>query len=362
MVLEKYGHGADLESATEVYGQPENGWLDFSVNCNPFAPVPGLYAHLEQQLRHQIERYPDPAYRKFRACIAEVYNVDMKEIVVGNGASELLALAVSAYAPLSIGVTAPSFSLYGRISAQHNAVLREYETAAYDNFVLDVATLHTMMEENECIILCHPNNPNGALLSDEVIAYLKNEIPKYNGLVVIDEAFLDFVIDAKSFIQFAVTQKNIVVVTSLTKIYSIPGLRAGFLVATSETAEKIRAKTSDWNVNGLSEAASMWCLQQHIWKEKTVHAIQKEREWLQTELEKIGIKIYKSETNYLLLSLKIMAKEMQNALAKDGILIRNCSMYRGLNDFHVRVCVSTRENNLKLIEKMQQVLERNCEK
>ena len=201
----------------------------------------------------------------------------------------------------------------------------------------------------------NPNNPTGNLLIKDKIILKKLS----SEMLVIDEAFMDFLPDQMRFtlIGEAVKSKKICVLRTFTKYYAIPGLRLGYLIAHKQVVKKLNSFQVPWSVNTLAQSVAEKLLKDNAFKGKTDHVIKKERKFLVDKLSEIsGVECYPSKTNFLLMKIKnsyMKSNMLQEKLFKKGILIRDCSNFRGLGKKFIRIAVRKRVENKKLIDEIK---------
>ncbi|MCG2711155.1 MAG: aminotransferase class I/II-fold pyridoxal phosphate-dependent enzyme, partial [Candidatus Omnitrophica bacterium] len=204
----------------------------------------------------------------------------------------------------------------------------------------------------------NPNNPTANLIFNEKAGVEK--IPAK--MIVADEAFMDFLPQEKSLslIKKAVKNKRIIVLRTFTKFYSMPGLRLGFMAAHKDIIARVRKIQVPWTCNMLAQIAAVDLLKQRDYMEKTRSLIGKERVWLAAELAKIkSFKIFPSCVNFLLVRIKDKRRNalgLKKLLFEKGIIIRNCSNFRGLDSSFFRVAVRLRQENRILIKMLQEIL------
>ncbi len=210
------------------------------------------------------------------------------------------------------------------------------------------------------IFLCNPNNPTGVVISKEEILELLDYCKMTKTIVAIDEAFIDFVQNGEdlSLVQETGSNKNLLVLRSLTKFYAIPGLRLGYLAGHKNLIKKLHLFQNPWNVNTFAQIVIKEILEDKYYFKKTQEFILNEKVYLFNNISKIdGIKTYYPNANFLLCKLentKIKnVGELDERLKEEGILIRGCENFRGLNDKYFRVAVKKRSENNKLINALK---------
>lgn len=342
-------HGGDIYQAERKH---KKGIIDFSANINPL----GLTSQVKKAILNNLDRvlhYPDPEAWVITQKIAQHWGIGRENILIGNGSVELIYLITFTYRPKLILIPAPTFSEYERAGRTVGSQLRFLELDEEHEFKPDL----TEIGEADLLFLCNPNNPTGNLV-------LKNqEINNLPGrLLVVDEAFMDFLPDEErhTLIRRAQKDKKIIVLRTFTKFYALPGLRIGYLVAHKETVERLKRYQAPWSVNSLAQLAGEYLLDDREYHRRTLQLIDKERFYLFNKISKIkGLRPYPSVTNFLLIKIenfKLTSGSLAKELLKKGILIRDCSNFRNLNNKHIRIAVRSRKENKKLIGILTDVL------
>lgn len=353
MKLERFGHGGDLWTADEVYGRPVEGWLDYSSNMNPWGP-PDIVEHLMKEHWRDITRYPDPAVRRLRSKLAEVYRIPMESILVGNGAAELIDLVIRVLKPEETVLVRPSFSEYEEAVHKAGGRMKDVTLSADQQFELrDVREL-----SSGTFFLGHPNNPTGRLIPNSVLKELKESGTR----MILDEAFMDFLPDESefSFIKHAAESKQIQVIRSMTKFYAIPGIRLGFLVAHPEIISQLAAIQTQWSVNFLAQMIGEAVLDEHEYARNTRAWLLEERTWLMNRLIMLGLTVFPSDVNFLLAALPqnsgFNVPSLQKAMAQRGIMIRDASLFQGLDQSYFRLAIRHRKDNERLVKELRECL------
>lgn len=359
-MLEKYGHGGDLDTASEYYGAPSGEWLDFSSNMNPLGPPEAVETVFRDHWR-EIVRYPDPAARLLRRKLSVKYDIPEACFVIGNGAAELIDAAVRTLAPQlrRTLLPVPSFSEYGQALRKAGVAIKETRLTRSNNFAADAEAWAREAADCDSLFVGHPNNPTGRLLSAEAQAFIASS----GKMALIDEAFLDFAADEAnlSFMRAAAEDERFVVFRSMTKFYAIPGIRLGFLVAHPRLAERVRESLPPWSVNFLAQRIGEAVMDDTLFAARTREWLDEERPWLTERLGAAGFDVVAGDVNFILASLPagsgFDARELQRRLAEMGILIRDASTFSGLDSSFFRVAVKLRPDNERLVAALVRALE-----
>lgn len=359
-MLEVYGHGGDVESASQRYGLEPGQFTDFSANINPLGPPPGMLEALRAALP-EIIRYPDPGHRALLSLLAERHGIQQEAVCIGNGAAEIMALIILALEPNKVGVVQPCFSEYETLSRQFGAEVHAVYGTAERDYSAEPEQIVQLIASSDLVFLGQPNNPNGVQYDVELLRQFAEAAEQHKTYLVLDEAFIDFIPAERrqSLLPKLERYPHVILVRSMTKFYAIPGLRLGYGIAHPHMAAAMRSKQVTWSVNILALRAGEISLQAgEEYEAATIAMIAAEREYLRAELARLGCEVTPGEANYLLLKLPEpwMAGSMQEALGRRGVLVRSCAMYPGLEGSHIRVAVKDRAANAILIREMERVI------
>lgn len=362
-MLERYGHGGDLVTASDLFGITADQFVDFSSNMNPFGP-PEVVRHVLETRWRELDRYPDPAVRGLRSKLAQRHGIGPDHILCGNGAAELIDLAIRALRPnQGVGLAVPCFGEYSEAAHKYGGRVVKVPMLEEDSFrlsverVLEAASGH---DRPGIWMLGSPNNPTGVTLDRNLVLQLLDT----GAFVVIDEAFLDFMPNEESvsLVQEATKRHNLLVIRSMTKFYAIPGVRLGYAVGSEETIAQMRGQQTPWSVSSLAQWIGEAVLDEEAYALRTQSWLAEERVWLTNALGELGCKVFDSVTNYLLFKLPdecaIEAAHLQQLMGQRGVLIRDASHFEGLNGRFVRVAVKLREQNERLIQALSECLQR----
>lgn len=309
--------------------------IDFSVNVNPL----GIPKSVENALHECIamcKSYPDIKAEKLRESVAGMLGISSAYLVFGNGASELFMTVVHALRPKRTVIPVPSFYGY------------EYAARASQGEIIFSIDYKELSEETDLLFLANPNNPTGTLLCKSELIELLDYCKKRDIYVVLDECFIEFGGIDDSLIDEIENYGNLIIVRAFTKIFAIPGVRLGYLISSNlEMLEKIQMHLPEWNLSWFAQMAGVACTKEVKFVKKTVEIVTSEREFLTAGLKKQGFQVFESKTNFILFYTE---KELYNQLLNQGILIRDCSNFRGLAKGYYRVAVKSREENERLLK------------
>lgn len=348
--------------------------LDFSSNINPY----GVPESLKQKIIENIgilEKYPDPDYVELRKKLAQLNMVDISNITVGNGATESIFLFIKVLKPKKVLIVSPTFGEYERAvracenSENQKTGIEYFELEEKDEFRLNIKKLKKELEKKyDLVIICNPNNPTGKFLRLAETEEILRECNKYNTKLFIDEAFIEFLEDGlkESVVNSRENKKNLFVTRAFTKFFAIPGLRLGYGIYFDKNLEKkIAEKKEPWSVNNIAEMAGITVLDDTEYIEKTLNWITKEKKYMYEKLSEIsGIKPYKTEVNFICVKIKdklifkgLNVKKLREKMMEEGILIRDASNFRFLDERFFRLAIKDRKSDDRVIEVLRKVLE-----
>lgn len=355
-------HGGNLAWAAAVAGCPPDAILDFSASINPLGPADSTLAAIKSELGN-IKHYPDPNYGELKQALARFHKLPSEWIMPGNGSAELLTWAGRELAQVAATIlVTPTFGDYYRALGAFNANVLEFPMSLINSIIneikIDLSLIvdNCFMTKDKGLLLNNPHNPTGKLLTrDAILPYLKDF-----ALVVVDEAFMDFVPpnQEQSLIDVVQEYPNLVILRSLTKFYSLPGLRLGYAIANPERLQKWQSWRDPWAVNSLAAAAAIAAVEDEQFQQQTWEWLPKARNDLFKGLADIsGLQPFKGAANFLLVESKHSASDLQQKLLQHHqILIRDCLSFPELGDSYFRVAVRLEEENQLLVEAVEEVM------
>ena len=337
--MQRFKHGGD------IYEQP-GITLDFSINVNPL----GMPAAVKEAVIQDIEsysRYPDPHCRDLRKALAEYHRIKTDQILCGNGAADCIFRICAAKKPKEVLVLAPTFSEYERPVQLFGGRIREYKLASKNDFDVPVDFLEALTEDLDMVFICNPNNPTGRLVPKEFMEQIAKRCQTNNITLVIDECFLPLS-SGSTMIDKLEEFPNLLILRAFTKLYAMAGLRLGYLLADAKEIQEIEAFGAEWSVSIPAQTAGLKALSlEPEWSDKTRDLILTERDWVTAKLRELGAEVLPSETNFILLRHELALYE---ELKEQGILVRNCANFTGLDQNFIRIGLKTRTENEKLIQ------------
>ena len=324
--------------------------LDFSSNINPYGP-PVFALDAAKEALGAVKRYPDTKQVSIRSAFAAWLGISPELLVFGNGASELIAAAFFALKPRRILIASPTFAEYETCAVRLGIEVARFETHEEDDFVFPMKRIETMLSPGDLIVACQPNNPTGRPWSADELRTLVNLCETRGGWLMTDECFISLTEPAASSCLEMTPGGRVLVLRAITKDFSAPGLRVGFLAAKPDLAGTIRGELQPWPLNCVGEAFAIACARNpEPFLAESRRKIAEERVRLTAKLGEMGYEPFPAAANYLLVkSLHIDGRELQNRLLGYGILIRRCGNFPSLDDSFFRIAVRDKIDNDKLL-------------
>ena len=331
--------------------------LDFSVNTNPF----GCPEAVRQALMEAADRagvYPDPAQARVREALAGLHGISPEEVIAGNGASELILSVVNAVRPKRVLLTAPSFYGYERaVSGIPGCEVRWHWLREEDGFALTERFLSELTPDMDLCFLCNPNNPTGQTVDPDLFTKIIECSEEADITLVVDECFLELSSRGTSAVPLIREFEKLYVLKAFTKLLAVPGVRLGYVISARENTEYLRTVLPEWNLSVFAEAAAITgcrVLKDGSYIGDTLSLLEKERSYLTDALEGLSLRVYPGSANFLLIHTE---KELYRLLMKQGILIRDCGNFPGLEKGYYRIAIRDHAANAELIRVLREVLD-----
>ena len=350
--IDDFGHGGNLAALAVRAGCAPGAILDSSANLNPLGPPEWLRQVISRQVEG-LSQYPDPAGERLLARLADYLGLEQKQLVLGNGSTELLYAIPRAFTCRRAVLPVPAYLDYERAARLAGLEVVALPLVEAEDFRVDFARLGEMLQPGDLVFLGRPNNPTGISFAAADLLALVGAKPET--VFVIDESFFEFIAPVSELLARQMPL-NLLVVRSLTKFYAIPGLRLGFAAAAPATMARLRQLILPWTVNSLALAVGEELLADRDYGERSREFCRQRCEELTVALGRIpGLKIYPGVANYLLVRLEkpgLIAADLAARLLTGNparpIAIRVCANFPGLDDRYFRVAVRNAEENREL--------------
>ncbi len=337
-----FGHGDDFYNATEEVKS------NFSSNVWHGANLEKLIEHLTGQF-DKLTRYPEPDAGTLKRLLARRFEVKEDNVVVTNGSVAAFYLIAQAWRGAKSMIEVPTFSEYEDACRLHEHEISYY---ASNDDLTDIS-----LEGQDLFWICNPNNPNGKMTHRTEL--LKLIAAHRKTLFIVDQAYAAFTTDEVLKPSDVKNNKNLVLVQSISKAYNIPGLRVGYVVAAPAVTAELGKYLIPWSVNAMAIEASKYILIHPAQFTLPIRKWQRETAELIYQLNKLdGIEVVPTATTFFLVRLKTgMAASLKKYLLDTyGILIRDASNFKGLDESYFRVSTQTDAENERLIEGIREWL------
>jgi histidinol-phosphate aminotransferase len=306
--------------------------VKLNTNENPYPPAPAVLRALHEAVDDRMRLYPDPEATALRRVASELYGVPVDHVLAGNGSDELLALLLRALVDPGdrVAFPVPTYSLYQTLVAVQGGVVVEVPWPADWSLPAGIGSSGAKVT-----FLCNPNSPSGTIVPQDAIATLAERV---EGVLVVDEAYVDFA--PETAIGLVGRRRNVVVLRTLSKSYSLAGLRVGLAFGDPELLRGLRTVKDSYNLNRLSQAAAVAALRDQETVRANVARVVRTRERLVEALRAIGYVVPASHANFVLgRRAGVDQAPVAAALARRGILVRHFTSH-GLGDA-LRVSIGT---------------------
>jgi threonine-phosphate decarboxylase len=352
-------HGGQLWQIADRFGIPVSELLDFSANINPEGLPPAVPSALRQAVVEPsiLANYPDVDETELRHSLACYAGVRLESVAVANGFVPLLDAALRILPIRSCLVPVPAFVEYHRALKRSGVQMLPCILTPESDFSCNA--VHLYSNSYDAILLANPQNPSGTLSSEDTLLRIVEEAAKRSIYVLLDEAFIDYCPEgslARETDRFA----NLIVFRSLTKFFGMAGLRVAYAVANIQLCEKIQEVIAPWSVTSLASLAAGLAVQDEAYARHTIALNNERRDQMETAIRKLGIHVYPSAANFILLRLpgSIDCQHCWERLIREHhIVLRNCANYEALSARHLRAAVRTDAENERLIDALAHQVE-----
>jgi threonine-phosphate decarboxylase len=355
-------HGGNIYKASERYGIRKEDFIDYSANINPL----GIPEELRELIISNIDllsSYPDPECNDLRKDISSYLDIPSDRIIIGNGAAEIIFLLFDELKPKRVLIPAPTFCEYERAAIKSGAEVVFFRIKESRHFKLDINELIICMNEDiDTLILCNPNNPTSVLTeSGDLLQLIKTASQK--GInVIIDETFIELTAggNINSVIGYLREFGNLFIIRAFTKLFAIPGLRLGYGLGNEVFIRNLWKRKVTWSVNCFAGISGLLLKNINGYLDRTSL-------WLSREINRFynglcdleKFQVFKPNTNFILLKIidkNTNSSKLKESMAFKGVLIRDASNFRFLDDRFIRVAIKDMDSNEKFIEVLKETL------
>ncbi|MEK6869746.1 MAG: histidinol-phosphate transaminase, partial [Nanoarchaeota archaeon] len=338
------------------YNPPTSGredYLRLDFNENTIGCSPKVIQALKKIKQENLSVYPE--YSGLRKALASYCNVDFDEIVPTNATDEAIKTIIETYIEKNkdeIIIPTPTFAMFKFYAQLNEAVIREVlyndDLSFPTNKIISAINTNTKL-----IVIANPNSPTGTSIKNNGIIKIIKKAKKNNVMVMIDEAYYQFY--GKTSIPLIKKYDNLIVTQTFSKAFGLAGLRLGYIISNKNNIRNIRKVLSPYSVNGVAVACAFAALKDQKYVKNYVREVNESKKMIYKLLDSLKIKYFKSDANFVLLSLGKNAGYFCKKLKEDGILVRDRSMDKLLGGC-VRVTLGTREQTKKLIDAINKIV------
>ncbi len=351
--ISPYVPGRPIEELHRAYGLDIERIVKLASNENPLGASPKAVEAIKR-CAEKIYRYPEGSGYYLKKKISDLMKYPENNIILGSGSSEIISLTMETFINPGEEVIypTPSFLIYKILALKIGASPVEVPLKEDFSYDLDMF-LKKITSRTRVIILCNPNNPTGNIIYDDQLAHFMKQVPD-NVIIIADEAYREYV-EADNFgtAYPYLSKKNVIVARTFSKIYGLAGLRIGYGIARREIIGFLERIRPPFNTTLTAQEAALAALddEQHVIK--SILNNSEGKHFLSSGLERLGIKCFPTEANFILCRFKENAADIIKKLEKRGIIIRSMA---GMGPEYARITIGTAEENRLLVENLSEVL------
>lgn len=356
--MDSYVPGRSQDEIAADFNLKKEDIIKLGSNENPWGPSPKAMKAIENEIK-SINRYPESQLHELVSEIARYSGVKNSQVIIGgDGADEIIDVLAKTF--IDDGdefiVPLPSYMYYEYLLKQYGAH-PVYARWDLDENRLDVESIYdSITSKTKMIFLCSPNNPTGTLIDKEVLEDIASKNPDI--LIVIDEAYFEYSeVTNKDLIN---EYDNIFIIRTMSKVLGLAGMRIGYGLACEEIIEYMHRIKPVFSLTRLSFVAALNTFRDKDYIEDSIRRGIESREFLYNEISEIdGLHVFPSKSNFMLIRVKdtgFTASELALELMKKGIIVRDCTSFKGLDEYWIRISICTLEEDEKFIEILKEVL------
>jgi len=290
--------------------------VKLNTNENPFPPSPRVMQAIREIEAESLRRYPNPTADAFRAAAAKLHNVTPDMIIAGNGSDDVLTIATRTFIPPggTLAFPEPTYSLYPVLAQLQDAKTETVEWGR--DFSLPIEAL--VATKADAIYIANPNAPTGTFVSPMKVAELAKA---FDGVVLVDEAYADFADD--NCLALVADRSNVVITRTLSKAYSLAGLRFGYAIAQPAVINEMMKVKDSYNADAISIVAATAAIEDQEYARDKWDYVRSERQRMSSELTQMGWTVLPSQANFILVTVPDgRGREAYQGLKQQGILVR----------------------------------------
>ncbi|MCP4680708.1 MAG: pyridoxal phosphate-dependent class II aminotransferase [Desulfobacterales bacterium] len=354
------GHGGNIYDLARRLEVSSDDIIDMSSNLNPLGPPPGLVDFLEKNLA-SITALPEVDAGELIKAFAKEHDIGWEKVLAGQGTTQFIYALPRALETKKALILGPTYADY-EDSLKMNQV--DFSLALADeshHFHHDIEYIMEKDEDVDTVFVCNPNNPTGTLIPAENLIGAADRYP--DTWFIIDESYLPFVPNAEQESLITSGRPNVIVLSSMSKIFRIPGLRVGFLIGSENIIEQCQKFQFPWSVNSLAQVAAQYILghqkEMNRFIEESNQYLESERQQFIERLKQDSrLTLFSGPVPYILIKLGngLISDVICQKLADEKILIRNCANFKGLSHEFIRISLKKKVKNQMVADKLLALL------
>ena len=348
------GHGGNIYRLAQRLQCRPSDISDMSANVNPLGPMPALLDHLRDGIS-AIAALPEVDAGGIVGAFSRFYDIDPRQVMAGNGTTELIYLIPRAFGMKKALVVGPTYSDYRDACTMNQVACDHLICREQDDFVPDMQAIRKAATTADLVFICNPNNPTGALVARQDVEALCRSLP--DTLFVVDESYLPFAPAPADTTMIDSDLPNVMVLNSMSKAFRIPGLRIGFIKAPESLMLNLAPLALPWSVNSLAQAAVQWLMDHpervDPFLSSTRHMVESEKRRIEECIhQETKARCFPSATSFVLIRLPdgLKAQTVWRRMADNRILIRDCTNFTGLSDAFIRISLKSESENRRAID------------
>ena len=356
--MDSYVPGKSQDEIASEFNLNKDDIIKLGSNENPFVPSAKAIEAIGKECKN-INRYPESVLNELQQELANYSGVKQSQVIIGgDGADEIIDVLAKTF--IDEGdefiVPLPSYMYYEYLLQQYGARPVYAKWNLEENKLDTDSILNSINDKTKMIFLCTPNNPTGTLIDEKDIRDIASGNPDV--LIVVDEAYFEYAeVTNKDLIN---EFDNIFIIRTMSKVMGLAGMRMGYGLACSEIIEYMHRIKPVFSLTRLSYVAALNTLRDKNYIETSIEKGIESREYLYNELSKIdSLNVFPSKSNFMLIGIKdtgFTASEFAFELMKKGVIVRNCTSFKGLDEYWIRISICTLEEDKKFIDIVKEVL------
>ncbi len=363
-------HGGNIYEIASSQGRSIHRVLDFSASINPLGLSPVVRRAIRQAIPFAVH-YPEIESLSLRRQLARIHKISEGCLAIGNGSAELISLIPRALHVRHGLVIGPTFVEFERALTQAQARCTYVLAQSDSDYTPPIDEACTLLDQQtgirrskkqsidspiDIVFLCHPNSPTGQVISRAQFHQLYESVQRAGACLIVDEAFIDYCV-SRSVLRKVGTMAGLFVLRSFTKFFAIPGLRIGYLAGPEKEVSTIRSLLPPWSVNIVASAAAEAAVQDKAYQRQSVTFMNIERKRFRAGLQVLPYvqRVIPSSANFLLVQLSkdYSVARMVQELCEEGLVIRDCQNFPGIDVPTIRLAVRLPKENDRLLKALK---------